>query len=661
MDHLSLGRKMITTSISILFIVAILLSTIINKALDEIALSQEEQVGMEIVETIQPLYLQIQKIRSLVNLYRNRNTTIEQEMFNAMQETQRLIDNIKRIIQSSHLKILITDINKIENTIVKLNRKAAKESSARNIFKEYNAITREIFTLIQKVADKSTLSIIPDIDMSYLVKTTSYSLPLLEDYVTQVQAKAIGAASKSRAARHTKKDISTLISIIQDNLINVDLLYKQMHKKINKELKKPAKNAFNDSLELTYTIDNEIMYPSRVSISAEKILTQGELVMFTIETLRIKSMKLLHTFIKQRNLDSKHALYFYLGMSLFFITLIALLNIGFYHSTRDAIYSIKNCSHDIATNKDLTLSYKIESKDEMTEISNSLNTLLSSVQDTVNDAKNSSSKNSEISMRLAHSSQTIISNVNEERNIVKQTVLMANDIKTVITGSIDDSQNTATNIEAANNTLNGVQKNIVDMSQSIHTVVEKENELSSKLNQLTSDADEVKIVLTVISDIADQTNLLALNAAIEAARAGEHGRGFAVVADEVRKLAERTQHSLSEINATINIIVQAIEDASNTMRMNAKFIDELSATSTEVNQNITEVSSVMGKANNTALQSSNQAQSIAGQITSLINQIHLIDDSSSDNEHRVEDIQNAASMLNTLASELKGKLDTFVS
>jgi methyl-accepting chemotaxis protein len=130
---------------------------------------------------------------------------------------------------------------------------------------------------------------------------------------------------------------------------------------------------------------------------------------------------------------------------------------------------------------------------------------------------------------------------------------------------------------------------VSNLTHQITDASQKENELAEKLVQLSKDADQVKSVLRVIADIADQTNLLALNAAIEAARAGEHGRGFAVVADEVRKLAERTQRSLAETNASISVVVQAIGDSSDSMSANAKDMESLVSEVEQVRETMRQV------------------------------------------------------------------------
>lgn len=310
-------------------------------------------------------------------------------------------------------------------------------------------------------------------------------------------------------------------------------------------------------------------------------------------------------------------------------------------------------------NGDLTQKLEVEGKDEIALASQSINRFIEKVRVLISEAKNLSNENSSISHELSSTSLHVGRSVETSMQIVSETSAKANNLKNEMVGGINEAKEGKEELLKANKLLQEANKAILSLTSDIQDSAQTEIELAHKVQQLSSDAAQVKDILVVIGDIADQTNLLALNAAIEAARAGEHGRGFAVVADEVRKLAERTQKSLQEINATINVIVQAIADSSDQMTNNSKKVESLATTATQVESKINNMFTVMTKATIVSDKTAENYLKTGNDIEVMIGNVDKINNISSQNARSVEEIASAAEHLSKMTETLNLKLSEF--
>ena len=344
-----------------------------------------------------------------------------------------------------------------------------------------------------------------------------------------------------------------------------------------------------------------------------------------------------------------------LGMVFFFIfTRIMTLSIS------KSIDNLSSITLDLAQGSgDLTKRIHINSKDEIAELSNNINKFIEKIHQTVIASTDSSHESATMACQFTSVTRDVDKRMSAERDFIKETKDLGDTMKSALEETTLSTSETSNDILIASRDLNNTAKEIKLLVQDIQKASEVEATTTERLQQLSNDANQVKNVLTVISDIADQTNLLALNAAIEAARAGEHGRGFAVVADEVRNLAERTQRSLTEINATISVIVQNIINASEQMSANYQFIEKIADTSQSVESKISDTEEVIKKASDASLQASKVSQKLSLDTTKIIQNIGQIYESSLHNSNDVKELNTSSDKLLALSNALASKLASF--
>ena len=659
MNKLSYAKKFGVISLTFFIPLVLLSYAILDQTYQHIKKSKSEQVSVSVINDVLITL-------DFASLYRDYATV--DSLYPSSELTQKanalktqLIGSLKKLKADYPQDSIASDIgNKLDDWESQLARGGNNtQPTVKDQYKSYDRVVQDMLFLAVKSAQLSGISQDTNQDVQLLLNL------MLKDYPSYIATLGF-AHSAAVYAIHQKNISGATYDILNDTYDALDLMSKKMAQNHSALLK--GNDLFNDifaeafaSIEreaeaIRFKLDDDIVSAVTLSVGWQEFSQFYQEKISHLKTVREIAIPKLSGILQQRIDELTQRFVTVLVAIALVMLLIVYLYAAFFWSVRSTVGQFFDAAQEIS-NGDMRVRVEVHSKDEMGELTSEFNTMVEKIH-TLLQAVHKTSSDVGLAMdQVGTNAEQSNRAANEQ---LKQTEQVASAVTQMSASAEEVNRQSKEAADSASKATNQADSasNVVDETLSqINSLADEIVQSTDVINQLSENSSNIGSMLAVIKGIAEQTNLLALNAAIEAARAGEQGRGFAVVADEVRTLASRTQRSAQEIEEVMTSLHSGISNAVEVMGNSHKMAQETVESSSKVRtalEVIVEMVDAISAINSQISSSADEQTQVARTIDSNVVNINELGRATvGDAEHTVKAIKEVMALTESLQEKLE--------
>lgn len=624
---------------------------------DALATRVSAQAAVSASYYIQPLRYLVEYIaqtRGMTNAYLNGGKDFE----NTILAKRKLVDeNFQRLLEVTEAyPILDQSMRQKPQALYSQWQqitRGAFSGQAKTVFSDYTALISTVLDFLDTVGREGKLLQEEDAANSYAINTLLNTLPNQVESLGKLRGKGSGVIASGAFNLDNKLIVSALADKRHLLALQKDMAYLFDEAPVLKtELESSYKKAVYDLEQFIGLAEQHVIQASSKTIEASAFFSAGTDAISNLLVLYDNLLKSLTKRMTQRAFDASVSFQSMLFIVVAITLLMVFFFIGIYLGIRRSITKMSDMAGELCDGN-LDARLNLQTRDEMRFIAQSFNQIAEGMKQSIQSVLKCSDEIAKTASEVAQASSNTaksMDNQSKELDASSSAITEMNSSVSEVAGRTEEASASADEAKAqaeqGDQVVSNVVSNIEGLSQDLINAV-------SVVEDLEENSKSITKILEVIQSIAEQTNLLALNAAIEAARAGEQGRGFAVVADEVRTLAQRTQNSTQEIQSVIERIQTGIEQVANVMRSSEARAGESSVLANDAGGVLKAIAQAVYQITDMSSQIATAAHEqsyVADEITQSI--VRIADDASSSSDN-AKALAASGARMSEMSNELK--------